>query len=241
MSSVVVAQLSQPRCGTSWLRAMCGQHPGVQSVAEIRSPHANTYMAWHRETGGLFPEYIEWLRATFDGAVIVDAKVDQLEATPMALDSLASFDKLLALHRRNDLRTVVSYEQMRQRVARGEQSNRLVGEPTGPEVVTLNVGDTILAMKRLRARRAWIDAACRGRDSLTVWYEDVVNFPARETGRVWEWLGLSPVEIAPTYKRLNPYPLREVVTNLDELRLPKAWRWMIGDETWSDIVRGGAN
>ena len=52
---------------------------------------------------------------------------------------------------------------------------------------------------------------------LTVFYEDIVDHRDRVHGQVQEFVGVKPRRLKVTMRQQNPEPLRELLSNYDEL------------------------
>jgi len=80
---------------------------------------------------------------------------------------------------------------------------------------------------------ALLEECLRGRSVLRLSYEDdIAGGPERAYRRVCEFLGLQPSEVSVLLRKTNPFSLREMVTNFEDLERALAgteFAWMLSD------------
>lgn len=250
-----VAVLCQTRCGSQHLKALLGSHPQLAVLDQELFYPALTpdtfYGFWATRIGqeparAIVPDAIEaearaYVCALLDGAgcrwVGLDIKLHQLDAIPALWPAIRRTLGALGgagihLHRRNLLRSVVSERIMLERLAAGGGA---VHRPDTPEPMRVRLDPAwTLAQLRQRARRdrraAGLNAALGGATIAYESFEDPADAPGA-IASLWRGLGLDAAGVAAssTLARQNPWPLGELVVNLDEIQralAPTRFAWM---------------
>ncbi|BBK35192.1 hypothetical protein STAQ_02700 [Allostella sp. ATCC 35155] len=228
------------RSGSTVLADQMGQHPDLVWAGEmldhkrVRLGPATALAlveAGIRQAGGrrfgLEAKFYHLRRAGLE----LEPFVDRLEAL--------GFDRFLVVRRRNLLRKVVSSQ-----VARASRRWHL---PAGreavlhtvridPQRVPIEGGHRPLLdiIEHYLADFRRLDAVLRDRARLDlVFEEDIRPDPAAACRRTLDFLGLPPCETAVRLARTTPWPLGQIVENLDEVRACLAGSphaWMTEDE-----------
>lgn len=142
----------------------------------------------------------------------------------------------IVLERRNLLRKVVSTMRARMHGV----WHRRVGHdaPSAPvridvEAVEIDRGcqPLVATLERLADFAPRCAQLLDGEDHLRLVYEDDVrDDPGRGYHRICRYLGIEPVHVEPAFVKMNPYPLAQLVENLDDVRAAvagTAFEWMV--------------
>ena len=149
------------------------------------------------------------------------------------------FTHFIVLERKNTLRRIASVL-----VGRSADRWHLTQADREPELarIRFSVEDLNLRgqpkplLQHLRDSRdtfALLDQCLHGRSVLRLSYEDdVADGPERGYRRVCDFLGLQPSQVSVLLRKTNPFSLREMVTNFEELERALTgteFAWMLND------------
>lgn len=159
---------------------------------------------------------------------------------PEYVESLSGlgFDHFILLRRRNTLRALVS-------IAIAAEDGRYHQAADAPpvlrrvvipvEVVSpLGVKRSLIArLEHREARFSVLEHALRGRNVLHLTYEEDVNpDPLVGYRRICSFLGMEADDVTVRLGRTNPFPLRRIIVNLDEVQEALSgspYEWMLDD------------
>jgi hypothetical protein len=235
-----VALIAHARTGTHYLRGLLNTHPGVFFYDEILYPSFfdhGFYQRWRQaiETNpdALFvarsirPIFEDLLRDLTDRrtepVVGFDLKIPQLEELPRLHHAIieADFD-VIHLTRTNTLRSVISERIMWQRISDGDT---VVHRDYTPAAASINIDPAALIAHM--HRRLELDERIRtlyaplGPRYCHLAYESFESEPdaPRTLAPILQHLGLDPAKATfrQDLKRQNPAPLRDLVTNFEDL------------------------
>jgi hypothetical protein len=227
------------RSGSRVLASLLDQHPRVFWDGELYEP---SHRIWRpgRDPMALLDRRMRlagrrWygFEMKFFHARLVDRPF------PAMLQALfeRGFDRFIVLRRRNTLRKVVSSV----RLHTERRSHRGPGEA---ELRRLRIDVDDLRIDRDRKplldyledyerQFARLDEALQGRPVLRLTYEeDIAEDPTRAYRRCCEFLGIEPRPAEVAFGRTNPFPLREILTNADEVAEAlrgSPFEWMIDE------------
>ena len=208
--------LSRGRSGSNLLGSLLDAHPGVTCDGEIlnrRRRHSHRFVDGRarasRARGDLGYGFKILSRDLWERAGLEDAR-------PFLQAFHRAGYRFLLLHRRNPLRSAISYEHA---LRRGFKQRQDTQSPRGPLEVDI---DRVIAWI---AGEAWVRDYCsrslEGIDHLTLTYEDDLADTAAErttSTRVLGWLGLPDSPLEPGLRKQVIGPIEDQVSNLDELR-----------------------
>jgi len=241
MEKQILALFAHGRTGTTYFRSLLNTHQDIHCFGEVLFPdfwQGGFYQYWHdailedkrnllihQRLPGLFENYIRDIASTHPKRIIgFDLKIPQIQETPV-LHSVIWRERASVLHlvRENTLRTVVSRRIMQERMSQGDTSVHRSYTPD-PITVHLEPGRVIVELKGLQEtdniiRQKYEDSArC---PYLRVRYEDLSgpDGPDAVLNQVCNFLGVTPFEQQPQseLKRQNPAPVRELITNINEI------------------------
>ena len=144
----------------------------------------------------------------------------------------------VALRRKNLLRKVVSSlvaketrRYHRDRAAEA-QLTQLTIDPAKVEI-DAESKPLVAYLDDYSARFSELEERLAGRQFLDLTYEDHVSADPRDAaGKVCEFIGLEPAEFDVPFGKTNPFPLSQIVTNLDQVAeclAPTPYAWMASD------------
>jgi hypothetical protein len=219
----------QGRCGSTVLARLLDSHPRLTAFGEIfETPYQRKRLPAPAGT---------MLRAkqvqAFPGRAMVEAKFFECQHLSLLGESIETFVALLqangyrrfvVLDRRNYLGTLVSSMLA---VVRGRRFHYAVNEAIPKVQVTVDIRRVRVGGKEapLTEMFAYMDtqyarlrAALAHEDVLELGYEDdIAEDPRLAYAKVCAWLGLEAGAAETDLRRTNPYPLREVIGNWDEV------------------------
>jgi Sulfotransferase family len=221
--------LSQQRSGTHFLASMLSSHRAVQMYGEVlHRRSANSYFEFSRGPSGTGPsvDHTQPHEASWQSFVVhlcernpdvlpgIVAMYNQLSQLPADIVSrIVDVPPVVHLVRQNVLRTHVS-----------DFINRAKLKPphTREEAPLSRILLPVDGLeKHLLVRRKTIQEFRErlvGRGHVEVYYEEVVQDPQGQTGRILRFLGLDPEPVRTTLKPSNPHPLSSILENFDEVR-----------------------
>lgn len=219
-----VVMLHEGRCGSSVLAGLLGQHSAIQWEGEVFGVF---------KPGGALARYFRYnypllyLRQRiarsehsiygFETKVRLHLwrKLDlSLREYLRGLQNLG-FSRYIVLDRKNGLRRIasslISVKTKKWAVSKREKP-RLVQ-------IELELDEIISWLEELQRISAELEEVLSDRALLWLTYEDhVAPDPRIGYRRVCEFLDLPPEEVAVTLKKVNPFPLSEMIENYEEVR-----------------------
>lgn len=244
-----VALLHPGRCGSTVVGTMLGDREDVHWDGEIFEPNRR-HPVPELEAGLPAGEVLERRRDQApEGSYLYAVKYlwsHHLRVLGLELDELVDAlerggtERWVLLHRRNYLRRVVSGAVGRER---GTYHQRRADGPAELVQVTLDVDDVpfgpgaplLDVFAELARGERELGALLADRETLWLTYEDdIEQDPRRAYEQVCDFLGLPSEPVDVRLRRTTPFPLSDVVRNLDEVRqaldgTPHAW--MLEDES----------
>lgn len=236
------------RSGSTVLGELLGQHPDVHWDGEVHRPAVRALKRGRK-------------RASVKTADPIGALATRIAASPKPvygfevkffhlrvlgvtlaryLDALQGLNvsRFIVLRRRNTLRKVVS-----SLVAQQAGAYRLpAGAQPKPRQVEVNVERLVIDadakpllafLEGYERAFAGIEKHLAARQSLTLVYEDdLLLDPVSGYRRTCEFLGLAPAAAEVRAGRNNPFPLEQIVSNIDQVRSALAgtpFAWMAQD------------
>jgi hypothetical protein len=149
------------------------------------------------------------------------------------------FDHFVQLKRQNFLRKIVSSlvaHQTNRWHRRQETTTSLTPIRLDVDRVAIDWVERPLLdhLHQFEANFTEVAAVLRPYPTLTLTYEaDILPDPAIGYGKVCRFLGLSEEKVTVRYGRSNPYPLRQLIQNFDEVAQAlqnSPYEWMLWDE-----------
>jgi len=226
------------RSGSSVLGRMIRRHPFVLWKGEILRPQS-IRKSKAKTAEELIRRYVRRARGLHFGFEVKFfhlADVDvTLDAFLTQLDAMR-FTHFVILRRRNLLRLVTSAKILvhhgRGRLRPGaEPSVRQV--PIDPALPNLDRLDLSLAdsFDRWDGLFSDVERALADRPLLKLWYEDHIEADPRVAyDEMCAFLGIPPIDVDVGMRRVNPFPLREMIENYDEVAAalrPTRHAWML--------------
>ena len=225
------------RCGSTVLTSMLNQHPKIYCAGEILEKYSKRYEGLADKSGGWSGGKWRIRRDMLKGGAKVfgfEMKIWHLSRLGVsiseAMDFLneINFNKHIVLQRQNYLRVAASGLVLRKT---SRSSIKLGSMPTLTKVhirpeeldsVICKLSDFYTKLKILL-----------GQDCLWLLYEkDILKAPNIAFQKATDFLGLEPVEATVRLGRTNPYPLREIILNFDEISAHlkgTVHEWMLED------------
>lgn len=222
--------LTAPRCGSNHLSCLLHSHPELVSVGEAfclekvwgspAKPQLDSGWFW-KPIRDLFPRL--FLRAMIYHAYPGGVRAVGFRMFYHHLDHFGSIREMLGLDRsvavihlkrRNMMENLVSLTVARKT---GHWSSQ-TAPAVRPERVRLTFSECTAHFAYLTAKQAEYDAVFSGHPKLTVYYEDLVRHPGRETARIEDFLGVSHRVLTSPLVKQSAYPLPRTVKNYRELK-----------------------
>ena len=208
--------LSEPRSGSTLLvDELSRRWPEIRARREVFNPK-------RRDDTQQFEDIARQTFFDDTGRRIVGCKIfgSQVSAEQLALLLTLPNMRVIVLRRRNQLRQHVS-EEIARHTDRWMQSTsgESIELPASERSVTIDVA-------RFSKSRAWSRTTFRAFEVLTeglpridVWYEDLAEDLDAELRRIASFLGAGAprTESTPQLTRQNPEPLRDLITNYEEV------------------------
>lgn len=235
------------RSGSTILGDMLGQHPQIQWDGEI---YHRALRDWRRSGRGAAPRPSDALDLLAQRIAARTRPIYGFEAIFFHLRSYritlrqfldaargAGVGRFIILQRRNTLRTVVSgalaYQGRRWHLSADDQAKpqrvALKGVGAGP-----GKGALFGLLQSYERSFGRLEALLAERERLTLYYEDdILPGPPKAYRRACEFLGVEPGEPTINFGRTTPFPLEQVVANMDELRGALGgtrFAWMLKDD-----------
>ena len=244
-----VAMLHAGRSGSSVLGNLLHQHPEIVWDREVFKPGRIEALCGNGPAKGLAQRPLTVLRLLMSRAgrrfYGFETQLTQLERLGLELPDYVErlvgmkFTHFIVLERKNTLRRIASV--LVGRSAARWHLTQADGEPAlerihfGIEDLNLR-GQPKPLLQHLRDSRdtfGLLDECLRDKQVLRLSYEDdIAERPERAYRRVCEFLGLQPSEVSVLLRKTNPFPLRQMVTNFEDLERALAgteFAWMLSD------------
>lgn len=205
--------LSRSRTGSYMLMSFLNSHPNVRSDGEIlHQLHGRDYRAVIARAYGREPRSVK-----AKGFKIFYYHPNGATGKPI-WDHLLAMPDLHVIHlkRRNVLRTLISREIALQE---GVWKTKNPGSSDTPrrKQVSFTVDELAEGFAKTRRWERDGDAMFRDHPLLSVYYEDLVADTPTTFRQVTDFLGVPYVDPRTHLVRQNPEPVRELVSNVDEL------------------------
>lgn len=236
-----LALLHEGRCGSTVLGSLLGQNPRLYWDGEALLPHRPSERWFRHLQGARGESNLQDLRALmrYSRGRVYTLSVKGQFGYPRREDVLPDllalgFDRFVTLERRNLLRWVVSVEVGKQHRAwhrRNGQKHRL--RQAHVPLADAN-GLTLLdRLQRLHARNDDTRRRLSEHPTLHLVYEaHILEDPRVAYRAVCDHLGVEPSPVAITHRRVNPFPLDQIVSNYEEVRSVlegTEFDWMLSD------------
>ncbi len=219
-----VAMFHVGRSGSRVLASLLGQHPAVRWDGEIYEPNSKLWRP------GRDPERLLRRRMRLAGRRYYGFEMKFFHARLMGLALSefvphligSGFDRFIVLERRNTLRKVVSSIRLHQerRSHRKEGAARLHRIRVDVEDVRIDRASLPLVDHLEGYRRGFeeLDHLIEDREVLRLSYEDdIAEDPRIAYQRCCAFLGIEPTPVEVAYGRTNPFPMKEIVINWDDV------------------------
>lgn len=199
------------RTGSTHLQSMLDFHSQARCFGELFGDGKPPTFATSGQR-----EPAAFLEDLFSGAeeraVGFKLPMNSIRAEPAAAELVRADGRIAAirLSRRNRLAQLVS----RRLLAATGVSQSIFGN-YGEATVRLEPRECIAALERMEADEYELDALCVGREVFRIDYEELGDEARLET--LQRFLGLEPEPLRSWYTKLRNRPLRETVSNWDEL------------------------
>ena len=224
------AIVAQQRSGTHFLLSLLNSHSNIAGAGEVlhhKASSHNFYDYWascvvaNRDSlrpnhvAKVWREFVAELHQVPEArTVVMIVMYNQLAALQARLHDEVLFNQpVIHLVRRNVLRTYISDYVNRSRMAPTHTR-----KDVAPLMVSLPTDDLLEA---LRGREATIsalrDQLRRHPKAIEVTYEDLVQSRAETLSRLLAFIGVPGEELGTNLKMTNPWPLREMLTNFEDV------------------------
>jgi LPS sulfotransferase NodH len=207
--------LGHARTGSNMLVSMLNSHPNVVARGEV---FANADPATLTSTVGHFYSQRMPRRVSALGCKVFYYHPLR-DRTGSLWPALAALPSLHVIHltRRNVLRTVVS-RALAEQQDEWVRTHREQSPAHRVTQITMNPETARTAIERITSFEAEAPDHLAGRSVIDVVYEDVVSQPSDAFRRITDFLGVPPAKPIAATVRQNPQPLRELISNYDELQ-----------------------
>ncbi len=252
VSSIRVAMFHFGRCGSTVVGNLLGQHPALRWDGEVFEKAFTGNMRMGRLLLG-YPALLlrlrmwRWWRLGYGFETklhpayhLNNDVLDMSISRYVDLLRRAGFDRFVVLERQNYLRQQLSEELGRER---GRVWHQKVGtEPVLQSVSlpvdNLRVGGFRLSLLESFESRDEVYTEIRRelQDDATLWltYEnEILRKPEAAYDAVCRFIGLEPASVHVRFTRTNPFPLREMILNWDEVAevvRGTRYEWMLEEE-----------
>lgn len=247
-----IAMFHFGRCGSTVLAGMLARHPGLHWDHEVFAGHAllapaharGDVTAWSNSRHFPYaplPYLMRRMRWAGRRRYGFETKFHHVRANGLTLEGYLAalrrlgFERYVLLTRRNLLRVAVSSLR-----AVTDGPHLRVGAATQARALPLDL-EAVRISGQCLPLTGFFEQWERDCDALRalvpgdallelVYEEDIASGPERAYRRVCEFAGLEPQPVAPRQQRTNPFALREMVANYDELEAALAgtrWGWML--------------
>lgn len=260
------------RTGSSLLTDMLNQNKGIDCAGEIFSGgYGEIGIKEIQERGG-DPKSSRWLNSPFYPQNVAGYIVDEMayskpgrifgfEVKPyhilksgLSISEFANicsdvgFNKFIILKRRNYLRKIISSiirknEAMPARDWRGEPKLNTICLNVSCVNIDSDEKSLVEFLNDYDRQFQELEAAVSQRETLHLTYEkDILDNPHRAYERVCQFLGVPPRRVKVKFSRTNPFPLRQLLDNYDEVARVLSdtqFSWMVSDDV--EISESGMN
>lgn len=240
------------RCGSTVVADLLNQHPRIHWASEF---YSSIFHDWQRINGGiervgemaddaveLLQRNMQFALHRYYGFEIKPFHFRLIGYSPDSFlhhaDSLG-FTHFILLDRKNRLRTMISSIIAHQNEALYHIDSNTKAQLTR---VTINVNEVKVDfdVKPLLAYLSDYDGdidalktLLESRNSLHLTYEqDIQMDPRRAYHRICDFLALQPVDVSIKYARTNPFPICDMIENIEEVRQAlhgTPYEWMLDD------------
>jgi hypothetical protein len=206
------------RSGSTVLAGMLHAHPAIYWAGEVLSTHRlrrkyhpgfdyKSYM--NREQFASFRR-IYGMEVLFGDLKNIDDTIDRF--VPYLKQT--GYTYFILLKRNNSLRRIVSLE-----VAKQTKVYHVRQDMTAQMIqVQLNTQTLLSRFEREKMEFDRLRNLLQQTDYLELTYEeDIESDPAVAYGKVCAFLNVEPRDVKPLLKKINPYPLEEMIANYDEV------------------------
>lgn len=224
------AVVAQQRSGTHFLLSLLNSHSAIATAGEVlhhTTSNHNFYDYWAERVAtdpvairpsqavAVWRDFAAQLREELHvPRIVMILMYNQLAALQPRLRDVAFFGQpVIHLVRRNILRTHISDYINRSRIApthtREQRAAISISLPTAE------------LLAELRARKTAIDATREQlrthARTIEVTYEDLVHSRKEALAELIDFIGAADEQLETSLERTNPWPLREMLTNFDEV------------------------
>ncbi|MCH4561222.1 MULTISPECIES: sulfotransferase domain-containing protein [Mesorhizobium] len=218
--------LAMPRTGTHYLEELLNEHPTVLSNGELLNEYDTN---WPGKDRLLRPDrellehaYVRYPTRDHKNVTHIGCKINepQFRDRPAFFAEMIRWPALKAiLVTRNVLESLRSFSQARQSgqwLKYGSDK-----EPAWPPLVRLSISDCEAYFKAADDFHTLVEHSFASTDLLVVEYEHLLNQPTACLEKVWDFLGVPPLERfdRAVLQRQETRTLDQTVQNFSELRL----------------------
>ncbi len=225
------------RCGSTVLTSLLNQHPKIYCAGELLENYSKRYKDLTDKSGGWSEGKWHIRRDMLKGgtkAFGFEMKIWHLDrlgvSVSEAMDFLSEidFNRHVVLERQNYLRVIASGHVLR------KTSRSYIKLESTPTLTKIYIDPEELDSSICKFSDFYTELKMLlGQDCLWLVYErDILKDPKIAFEKVTNFFGFDPVEATVRLKRINPYPLREIILNFDEISAHlkgTAYEWMLED------------
>jgi len=240
------------RCGSTVLGDLLNQHHRIYWASELYAPILNQWQTRNAEgkiVGQMPEDAVDLLRKNmrlalhrYFGFEIKPFHFRLIGYSPESFlrhaDSLG-FTHFIFLNRKNRLRKILSSI-----VAHQDKSLYHVGPNANTRLapVSINHNDVridsdakplVAYLSDYDQQMHTLKELLKGKTTLHLTYEeDIQADPRIAYSRICEFLDLQPAEVSINYSKTNPFPVREMIENIEEVEAAlhgTAYSWMLDD------------
>lgn len=226
------------RCGSSVTGDLLAQHPAICWDGEVFHPEHDSAL---RHTYYNRPSWYVAVRMTRQRKPVygfeikvglhMDRKLNVEAKQFVRRLRRFGFNRSIILQRKNNLRRMVSG-----RVAAKTGQWRVQKKENHPDLVQIKLSDLDGLIHHLRKRYEWdhavLDMLPKDETLLLTYEADVATDPTIAYRKICNFLGLHVAPVDIQLKKINPYPLSEMITNFDSVRRVlegHPYEWMLYD------------
>jgi len=205
---------SYPRCGTHMLVTALSQNPALEVYGEVFVPDSDNGKHGFDNVQQVLEAFWRSPQHGFAAHAYIGyegpSQFKPSKKYRHLWQNVPQNTPMISLRRRDLLARYVSHLQAKQ----SQVWNKFDGEK--PERPKITVDPIKLYRDAKSARQLWKKVDQYYPDCLVVYYEDVCEQPEIEFTRMQKYLGVEPVDMAPTSVKLGG-PIEESITNYDSL------------------------
>lgn len=241
-----IAMLHNGRCGSTVLAKMLDQHPKIHWPGEV-------FEVYMEATASKQEAFVETILAGstkmrtsevygFETKYLPEQQLSEvcinmpLEHYLTTLDKLG-FSKFIVLHRQNYLRRAISAEVARQKQTWHSHTDIQTTTKITLDVNKIKIGiqekSLLESFEHLDHQYQKLQALVKPKEHLLLNYEtDILEDPHKAYSKVCAFLGLDNANPNITLKRTNPFALKNLLNNYDEVATtisPTTYSWMLKD------------